>query len=95
MSYQSGSLWNDQNEIRCLIILKRLQAESFPYGRQSELAREMARVTGLTARTIISKVGNYKSAAGLIGKSHDSRATEQTYLRYKDYSIVELEALVS
>ena len=75
MAYKESSLWNEKNEIRCLIIMKQLQAEGFPRGRQMELCREMSKITGLDAANISAKVGNYKSVAGINRSGKDKRRT--------------------
>jgi hypothetical protein len=61
MSYRKTSHWNETNEIRCLIIFKKLQADSFPRGKQMEYCREMSIVTKLDTANISAKVCNYKS----------------------------------
>lgn len=94
MSYKAGSLWNEKNEIRSLIIFKRLQAEGFPRGRQMELCREMSRITGLDPSNISAKVGNFKSVAGVNARSNASKNTVDLYARFGDKSVAELEALV-
>lgn len=91
MSYRTASNWNEQNEIRCLIIFKRLQEEGFPRGRQAEYCRELSRITGIPTGSISAKVCNYKSLAGV---NADSNASVNTVRIYKDYgqrSVRELE----
>ncbi len=95
MGYSDASEWNETNEIRCLIIFKRLQEEGFPRGRQTELCREMAAITNLDYSNISAKVTNFKSVAGVIGPSNASTNTREVYEKYHQMSIPELEALVA
>ena len=94
MAYNESSLWDETNEIRCLIIFKRLQAEGFPYGRQTGLCREMAAITHLDYTNISAKVTNFKSVAGVIGPSNASSNTREVYAKYGHLSAAELEALL-
>lgn len=93
MGYLDDSEWNETNEIRCLVIFKKLQDEGFPRGRQSELCREMAALTRLDYTNISAKVTNFKSVAGVIGESNASSNTRRIYAQYGQLSIPELEAL--
>lgn len=95
MGYRVGSLWNETNEIRCLIAFKKLQAEGFPRGRQMEMSRELSGLTGISAGSLHSKIGNYKSMAGVIGDSNASQGTRDVYRQYGGSSIAELESLLS
>lgn len=95
MAYLADSEWNEANELRCLIIFKRLQAEGFPRGRQAELCREMASITRLEYTNISAKVTNYKSVAGIIGESNASINTREIYARYGQLSLPELKALLA
>jgi hypothetical protein len=36
MTYKESSEWNEQNEMRCLAIFKKLASENFPHGQQME-----------------------------------------------------------
>jgi hypothetical protein len=94
MSYRVTSLWNEKNEIRCLIIFKKLQAEGFPRGKQMEYCREMSRITQLEPGNISAKVGNYKSVAGVNNASNASVNTIELYEKYRNHSIQELDKLV-
>lgn len=97
MTHKPSSGWNDKNELRCLVILKKLQAEKFPYGRQAQLCREMAglRDVKLSQETISARVGNFKSVAGINNPSKHSEDTERIYEKYKDRSIEELERVIA
>lgn len=48
MSYREKSLWNDQNELRCLEAFKMLESEGFPWGKQIDYARKISRQSGLS-----------------------------------------------
>jgi len=94
MSYRATSHWNENNEIKCLIIFKKLQASNFPRGKQMEYCREMSRSTNLDPGNISAKVCNYKSVAGVNYASNASVNTVELYKRYGHLSIKELENLV-
>ena len=93
MTYRKDSGWNDKTEMMCLLILKRLQAEGFPRGRQSELCEEMANRSEifLTKKSIQAKVGNYKSIAKINNSSNASKGTERIYNKSHNFSIKQLE----
>ena len=95
-SYREDSHWNDLNEMRCLLILKKLEDEDFPQGRQSELCKQMANILniGLSEGNINFKIGNYKSIAGWNDHSNYSTNTERIYEKYKNTSIKELESII-
>lgn len=94
MGYRKTSHWNETNEIRCLIILKKLQADNFPRGKQMEYCRAMSMVTKLDPANISAKVGNYKSVAGVNKPSNASTNTIGLYQKYEHLSIDELEKRV-
>lgn len=94
MAFRKGSLWSEENEIRCLALMKRLQEEGSPRGRQAQYGRELARSSGLSFRTINAKVGNFKSLAGLIGPSNWSRNSEEVWEKYGHLTAAEVSALV-
>lgn len=94
MAYQEGSLWSEENEIRCLALMKRLQEEGFPRGRQSQYGRELAAASGLSFPSINAKIGNFKSLAGVIGPSNWSDNSEAIWKKYGHLSAVEISALV-
>jgi len=95
MNYKNGSLWNDENELRCLIIFKKLQAENFPRGKQMEYCREMSKITKLEPGNISAKVGNYKSVAGVNNHSNASINTIKFYEKYSSLSIQEIENILN
>ncbi|MDE0517933.1 MAG: hypothetical protein OXH36_00030 [Bdellovibrionales bacterium] len=95
MTYRKDSGWNDKTEMMCLLILKKLQAEGFPRGRQSELCTQMSRKRDvcLSYGTINMKVQNYmyldtEGCQGLAGYSQNS---ERIYNKYHNFSIKQLE----
>lgn len=96
--YREDSGWNDLNEMRCLLILKKLEAENFPQGKQEKLCREMSKREDINLNydTINMKVGNYRalSPSGKKGLSGYSKNTERIYKKYKDTSIKELEKII-
>lgn len=94
MAFQQGSLWSEQNEIRCLAAMKMLQEEAFPRGAQAWRSRELAAATGLSVRSINAKIGNFKSLAGLIGPSNWSQNSEAVWKRYGHLSAADVQALV-
>jgi len=95
MSFKASSNWNDKNELKSFLIFKRLQEIDFPRGKQMEFCRQMEQETNLDAGNISAKVSNYKSVAGINNASHASYDTKQTYLKYKELSIEELEELIN
>ena len=94
MVYRKTSHWNETNEIRCLIIFKKLQADNFPRGKQMEYCREMSMVTKFDPANISAKVGNYKSVAGVNNASNVSTNTIELYLKHGHLSIDELDKMV-
>ncbi len=94
MSYRSNSPWNDSNEIRCLIIFKKLQEANFPRGKQIKYCEEMSRSTNLGIGSISAKVCNFKSVAGVNEHSNSSANTVELYKRYGHLSIEELNKIL-
>ena len=80
--YRSGSGWSDLNELRCLLAYKQLEEASFPRNKLSELARDIALISCLDAGSVKAKIGNYKSVAGVTGKSNASKNTKLIYGKY-------------
>ena len=95
MNYKDTSDWNDINELRCLLILKKLIDENFPRNRQMQLCREVSNLSNLTTGSISAKVSNYKSLAGINNKSNFSNNSKIIYEKYKQYSISELEKVIA
>lgn len=95
MNYKDSSDWNDINELRCLVILKKLIAENFPRNRQMELCREVASKCNLTSESISAKVSNYKSLAGINNNSNASNNSKIIYKKYNQLSVDELEKIIS
>jgi hypothetical protein len=92
--FSATSGWSLENELRCFVIFKKLEVESFPRGRQSVLCRELENKTELSFNTINAKVGNFKSEAGVTGESHPSDATKYIIKHYGKMSLPEAEALI-
>ena len=95
MSYRKDSNWDEANEIRCLIIFKKLEAEKFPRGKQIDYCRKLAKVVNLDVGNLSAKVSNYKSVAGVNNPSHHSTNTERIYKKYGRLSVSKLKALLS
>lgn len=95
MSYRENSEWNKANEIRCFIIFQKLKETDFPRGKQMEYCQNMSRSTNLDVGNISAKVSNYKSVAGINKPSNASQNTKEIYEKYKDFTIKELEDLIS
>jgi hypothetical protein len=95
MTYRAGIYWNDLTELECLLILKKCEREGFPRGMHAELCRELAkRKYTPDASSLIAKVGNYKSLAGLSNPSKWSTNSERLYKKYKNHSIAELRRVI-
>lgn len=94
MGYKNSSNWNEQNEIRCLIIFMRLQEAGFPRGRQAEYCRELSRLSGIPTGSISAKVCNYKSLAGVNADSNASVNTVRIYKEHGQLGVSELEQLL-
>jgi len=75
MAYRKNSLWNDNNEIRCFLIFKRLYIEGFPRTKQKQYCFEMTKMSNLTTGSISAKISNYKSVAGINSPSNSSKNT--------------------
>ncbi len=94
MAFRETSNWNKKSELETLLIFKQLEQEKFPRGRQMELCIQMSRKYNLTKGNISAKVGNYKSEAKINNASNSSKETIETYKRYKDLSIKEIQNLI-
>ena len=94
--YESGSGWSDKNEMRCLLIFKKLKAQNFPRGLQAKLCWEMAETPGvnLLAKTISTKVSDFKKVAKGKNKIHASANTIRIYKEYENHSISQLERAI-
>lgn len=93
-TYRSGSGWSDINELRCLLAFKLLEEAGFPRNKLSELAREIALNSGLDVGSVKAKIGNYKSVAGVTGKSNASKNTKAVYGAYGHLSSNEIFGLL-
>uniref|UniRef100_UPI0034DEDEF8 hypothetical protein n=1 Tax=Candidatus Thiodubiliella endoseptemdiera TaxID=2738886 RepID=UPI0034DEDEF8 len=94
MGYRENSKWNEENEIRCLIIFKKLKEKNFPHGKQAEYCKNMSGLTNLDTGNISAKICNYKSIAGINKPSNASQNTKDTYEKYKNHTVKELENLI-
>ena len=94
MSFRENSAWNELNELRSLVIFKKLELSGFPRNKQMELCKAMALKTNLDAGNISAKVSNYKSVAGINKPSNASVNTKEIYKRYSSFSLTEVETLV-
>ena len=94
MSYRSKSDWNELNELQCLLIFKKLEADDFPRLKQMEYSRELEKVIGINHKHISAKVTGYKAVAKVINDSHKSANTIRIYNQYKGTSIKELKGII-
>ena len=94
MSYRNDSLWNDNNEIKCLMLFKYLQKVNFSRGIQKKCSEELAKISGLGMGSISAKVSNFKSLAGINAPSNCSKNSKDIYERYSNATIKELEDIV-
>ena len=94
MTYKENSNWNDKNELKCLRIFKKLEAENFPRGKQANYCREMASTTNLEKSNISAKVGNFKSVAGINNHSNASKNTIEIYRKYSHLSVNKISSLI-
>ncbi|CED57153.1 putative uncharacterized protein [Aliivibrio wodanis] len=94
MSYRNSSLWNELNELRCLLAFKRLSFLGFPYGKQSEYAQEISVKSGLSVGNISAKICNYKSVAGVNKDSNASKNTIDLFHKYEKFSIEQVEKAI-
>ena len=87
---QKGSLWNDENETKCLLIMKTIVYHEFPYGMRAEMCRDLEHQTGIKYNSLSAKVGNFLSLAGIRKPSNASNNSKRIYEKYKDYSHTQL-----
>ena len=93
--YRAGSKWNDLNELRCLLAFKQLDENNNPRNMLTELAEEIAQISGLDAGSVKAKNGNYKSVAGVTGHSNASLATISIFKKYGQLSSCQLKELLA
>lgn len=94
MAYRNDSQWNDNHEIKCLIIFKYLQKSNFLRGMQKKYCVELVKISGLKIGSINAKVSNFKSLAGINAPSNYSKNSEDVYEFYSNKTIKELEDIV-
>jgi len=92
--YRAGSNWSDLNELRCLLAYKQLEEARFPRNMLSELARDIARKSGIPEGSIKAKIGNYKSVAGVTGHSNASQETISMYREHGHLTSAQLKELI-
>ncbi|MGY0587933.1 MAG: hypothetical protein ACW7DS_18160 [Paraglaciecola chathamensis] len=95
MSFRKNSEWNELNELRSLVIFKKLESLGFPRNKQMELCKAMALKTNLDAGNISAKVSNFKSVAGINKPSNASVNTKEIFKKYGGLSLPEIEEKVS
>ena len=93
--YRAGSRWNDLNELRCLLAFMQLREKGFPRNFATDLAKEIARLSGLPFSSVKAKIGNYKSVAGVTGDSNASLKTIYFYKKYGQLRASQLQELIS
>lgn len=89
-NYRSGSAWNDEMELECLLIYKILEQEGFPRGKQKKLAEDLAARSDLEWGSISAKVSNFKSVAG---DNNHSNASQNTIRFYREFGALSVDAL--
>ena len=94
MSFRESSDWNELNELRSLVIFKKLELAGFPRNKQMELCKTMALKTNLDAGNISAKVSNFKSVAGINKPSNASANTNEIFKKYGALPLTEIEVLV-
>ena len=92
--FNKGSGWSLELELECFIILKIIEAEGFPRGRQSDLCKELSIRCTLSEGTIKAKVGNFKAEGGHTGETNSSYATKYIMDKFGSYSLNEARALL-
>jgi hypothetical protein len=92
--YRVGSKWNDLNEIRCLLAFKQLEERNYPRNMLTELAQEIAKVSGLSVGSVKAKIGNYKSVAGVMGHSNSSLQTISIFNKYGQLNSGQLQEIL-
>jgi len=94
MAYRESSGWNERNEMKCLLLFKKLLEENFKRGLQEDYCRSLATKTQLKLSSIKAKVGNYKSVAGITGRSHASKNTKEVFRLYGHLTVQKLTDLI-
>ena len=95
MYFRETSDWNELNELRSLVIFKKLELEGFPRNKQMELCKAMALKTNLDAGNISAKVSNFKSVAGINKPSNASINTKEIFKKYGLLPLSDIESQVS
>lgn len=87
MAYKN---WNDDLELKCLLIYKYLENNKFPKGKQAELSKKLALTTNLSYGSISAKISNFKSIAKINNHSNASKNSERIYMKYINFELLEL-----
>jgi len=95
MNFNESSNWNERNELRCLLIFKKLELENFPRGKQTAYCKEIVIRSGLDEGNLSAKVSDFKSVAGINKPSHNSSNTINAYKKYNHFSIKKLEEIIN
>lgn len=93
-NYRAGSIWNDELELRCFLIYKKAEAQSFKRGLVAELCKKLAEEKNVDAGTLNARVGNYKSLAGYTKPTNASKATKKMFECYKHLTGDEIAELL-
>lgn len=89
--YRASSHWNDEMELECLLVVKILEKEGFPRGRQKELSESLASRSRLGWGSISAKVSNYKSLAGKNNHSNASQNSVRIFQKFNHLSVEGIE----
>ncbi len=95
MPFREESKWNELNELRCLLIFKKLESEGFQHGKQIEYCRKIEAISNLSAENLSAKVCNYKSLAGVNKPSNASTESKEAFKKYGKMSLSEFENVVA
>ena len=81
--------------MRCLLAYKQLEEAKFSRNKLTELAKDIAHLSGLTVGSAKAKIGNYKSVAGIAGHSNASPNTKSMYSQYGHLISIKFQELVN
>ena len=86
--------WTLELELECFVICKKLEAEKFPRGMQTELCDELSKRCSLDSGTLKAKVGNFKSESGHTNETNASKATKYIVENYGAMDFYQAKALL-
>lgn len=91
--YRKKSIWNDEMELKCLLIFKKLERESFKRGRQILMCKDLAEQEGVINKvgSINAKVSGFKSLAGYSKPSNVSVNSKRIFDENIHLSLDELK----